>query len=301
MPYTPFFDKFPKIKYDMNHSKIDAQFETVTNIFFRVAVIKETLNNLSSYHVYELDDGDTPEILAEKVYNDAGANWIIIYANKILDPQFDWPLDYDSFNKYIIGKYGSIEAAKTKIHHYEKLVTRTIDSIVSTQKFPLDKSISTNGVLTLVNTHGSFTIGEHAFTGNSSQVYANADFKGTVVSWSSGNGQLVLSNTNGELVINTIIKGNTSGANGEISVSPYTVAPYDTYDNLEYSYKTINVNGKTIIEEIDKNMVDCYTWEDEQNENRKLIKVIKSDYYAKIMDEFDNLTKSSSSYLRRVF
>lgn len=301
MPYTPFFDKFPKIKYDMSNSRINPRYETVTNVFFRVAILKEVLNNISSYYVYELDDGDTPEILAEKVYNDPGANWIIIYANKIFDPQFDWPLDYASFNKYIIGKYGSIEAAKTTIHHYEKVITTTIGDVVTTKSYEINKSISTNGVLTLANTTGNFTIGEHAFTGNAFQTYANADFKGTVLSWSSGNGRLVLSNTNGSLIINTIIKGNTSSANGEISVNPYDVAPYDTYDNIEYSYNTYNVNGKTIKEEISKNAVDCYAWEDQLNENRRIIKVIKADYYGKIMNEFEDLTKSSASYLRRVF
>ena len=110
----------------------------------------------------------------------------------------------------------------------------------------------------------------------------------------------ILTNTNGTLVIDTYLRGNTSSANGQVSINPYDATPYDTYDNLEYSYNTYDANGKTIIEEVSKNAVDCYSWEDELNENKRTIKVIKAEYYPKVMQEFDDLVQNFPTYIRRV-
>ena len=70
--YTPFFDLFPKVKYDINKS-LYPTYESVTNILFRLAILKNILSNTSSYYVYDIESDDTPEIVAEKVYGDAGA------------------------------------------------------------------------------------------------------------------------------------------------------------------------------------------------------------------------------------
>lgn len=118
-----FFDRFPLIKYDINKANI-SNYEDITNILFRVGIIKSVLNNVSSYYEYTIKDGDTPENLAERVYGTPEAHWIILYANDIYDPQFDWALSSRELRKYIIGKYGSIENAKTTHHHYEKVISR---------------------------------------------------------------------------------------------------------------------------------------------------------------------------------
>ena len=112
---TPYFGNFPKINYSITGDKKVT--ESAVNIFKRYAILRNVLSNSGSYVLYEVDDKDTPEILAEKVYKDAGAGWIILYANQIIDPQFDWPLSDRNFKNYIIEKYGSIANAQTTYHH----------------------------------------------------------------------------------------------------------------------------------------------------------------------------------------
>lgn len=119
-----FFDTFPLIPYDIQGKRL-TNYRVVTNIFFRVRVLREVLNNISTYYEHLVMEGDTPEILAEKVYGNSEAHWIILMANNIVDPQYDWPLGYNAFQKYIIKKYGSVENAETTYHHYEKVITRT--------------------------------------------------------------------------------------------------------------------------------------------------------------------------------
>ena len=60
MPYTKFLGLFPKVKYDIER-KVYGTKEEVTDIFFRVAFVKETLKNIASYYVYEVQDGDIIE------------------------------------------------------------------------------------------------------------------------------------------------------------------------------------------------------------------------------------------------
>jgi hypothetical protein len=103
--------------------------------------LKEVLSNVSAYLLYTVKDGDTPEILAEKVYGSPEAHWLILYANNIVDPQFDWPLNATNFNRFVVDKYRSMAErflgpglkdyqiiAWTQdinnIHHYEKVLTR---------------------------------------------------------------------------------------------------------------------------------------------------------------------------------
>lgn len=118
-----YFEYFPKVLYDINQYQ-RREYNLSTNILFRIRLIREVVRNASSYYQYTIKDGDKPEILAEKVYDDPEAHWIILYANDIIDPQYDWPLDQRSFNKHITDKYGSVAYAKTNFHHYEKVIER---------------------------------------------------------------------------------------------------------------------------------------------------------------------------------
>lgn len=149
--YISYFDKLPKIDYDINRSLVNSKYQTVTNIFFRVRYLREVMNNIFSYLTVEVTDGDTPEILAEKVYGDSGAAWMIILANQIIDPQWEWPLDNDQFRKYIIDKYGSIENAQTTNHHYEMVIKRTLspDNITTERRYRVNSNNVIDNILTV--------------------------------------------------------------------------------------------------------------------------------------------------------
>lgn len=118
-----YFRRFPSIPYDIAGKQF-TNYETPTNIFFRLRIMREVLSNISTYYEYLIKDEETPEIIADKVYGDPESHWIILLANDIVDPQYDWPLNSRSFNNFIIDKYGSIATAKTQIHHYEKVIVR---------------------------------------------------------------------------------------------------------------------------------------------------------------------------------
>lgn len=122
-----YFDIFPKINYAINNTgTYDKSYDIAVHILTRVGVIQSVLDKIFYYYDYELKDGDTPEIVAEKFYKDPEAHWLVLLTNNIHDPQYDWVLDYKSFNNFIISKYGSIENAQETVHHYEK-IQKTVD------------------------------------------------------------------------------------------------------------------------------------------------------------------------------
>lgn len=258
MAVSPYFDLFPKIKYDIKGDGLHT--ETATNIFKRMGILREVLSNAGSYVLYEIEENDTPEVLAEKVYNDAGAGWIIIYANKIIDPQFDWPMSDSVFKSYIINKYGSVENAQTTYHHYEKVVETTVDGMTYTRRYSVGQKRLTENALNVPYTYYT------PFTDN---------------------------------LILTADTALITADNVSFTVDHSNHASYDDTSLPEYySYEAHDINDKTVYLNTYGNAVTNYDHEVELNEARRYIKVIKARYYTQIMKEFKNSIGATPSYIR---
>jgi hypothetical protein len=149
-----YFDLFPRISYTLDNTKSHSKsYETAVHILIRIGVIKNILDKAFYYYEYTVKDGETPEIIAEKYYNDPEAHWLVLLTNNVIDPQYDWPIPYSSFNNFIESKYGSIETAKTTVHHYEK-IRKTVD-IVSGEETLTTYEIQYDEYLTTAASIGS--------------------------------------------------------------------------------------------------------------------------------------------------
>ena len=84
-----YFSNFPITLYSLDDRKT---VQVITNIATRGTISEEITNNLSLFYPYSIKDGETPEILADKIYNDSELHWIILHCNEIHDAMFDWPL-----------------------------------------------------------------------------------------------------------------------------------------------------------------------------------------------------------------
>lgn len=300
-----FFDKFPSTLYTVDKSLL-SEYDVATNVLFRVGIIKEVMeNNVNSYYYYIVKDGDRPEILAEQVYGDAQAHWLILYANNIYDPYYDWPMDARTFEKYIIKKYGSLAWAKTNYHHYEKVVTRENPSaqVVSTTRFEVNEKKLTDVIITIIDAETDYGVGEIGELGEIVYIgpsNASNTFSGQVVAWNSANGQIVLTNTNGSAKAYQFLIGTSSAANGTVLKVDLPTEPMDAYNTLvdTTAFATYNVAGRTVYETISRNKVSYYDYEEQLNENKRLIKIIQPQYYDQIVSELDNLTGRKIIYRR---
>jgi len=95
----------------------------MTNLLARASVIPQILKDPLLYYTYDIQEGDTPEIIAHKYYGDSYRYWIVLFANELLDPQWDWPMTSMVFEQYLADKYPSTNVY-SEIEYYEKVITQ---------------------------------------------------------------------------------------------------------------------------------------------------------------------------------
>lgn len=138
---TGYFSRMPNIWYTLSNNP-NKNAVPVKNIFFRVAIINAVLNNSAIYYPYFVNDGETPESIAFRYYKDVTKHWLVMLANKIVDPQYDWPLPYTAFINYIIAKYGSLATAKTQVYDYQVTTTKqdSASGDITSSSYSIDKT-----------------------------------------------------------------------------------------------------------------------------------------------------------------
>ena len=107
-----YFESFPKIFYD---SVGQGNPKVVTNLLRRVAIRAKVKTNTMLYDTYDVKSGETPEIIADKLYQDPELHWIVMLVNNITDRYHQWPMRYSQFLEYVNDKYDDVNA----VHHYE--------------------------------------------------------------------------------------------------------------------------------------------------------------------------------------
>jgi hypothetical protein len=119
-----YFQNLPYTFYTLDDY---ASAQLVTNIFIRAVISDSAKTNYALYDDYDILDGETPEILADKLYGSSLYHWIILMMNDIVDARYEWPLSYTNLLAYCNGKYTNING----IHHYEDSDGNTVLSTES--------------------------------------------------------------------------------------------------------------------------------------------------------------------------
>tara|TARA_B100000745_G_scaffold204081_1_gene134771 strand:- start:417 stop:950 length:534 start_codon:yes stop_codon:yes gene_type:complete len=128
-----YFNAFPIIPYD---SIGEYNFKEVTNLLRRVRVRAKVKTNTMLFDTYDVRDGETPEIIADKLYDDPELHWVILMINDITDRFHQWPLSAAQLNQYVTDKYDDVNGT----HHYEV----TQDSGDTTVKIWVENDADTN-------------------------------------------------------------------------------------------------------------------------------------------------------------
>ena len=111
-----YFKNFPTIPYDAVGS---GQTKDVKNILRRVSVRSKVKANVLFYDTYDVKEGESPESIADKLYDDPELHWIVLLVNDITDRYHQWPMTGGQFLDYLNDKYTNPDA----IHHYETTQT----------------------------------------------------------------------------------------------------------------------------------------------------------------------------------
>lgn len=107
-----YFAQFPLNIYD---SVGNENYKLVTNLLKRVAIRSKVKVNTLFFDTYDVKEGETPEMIADKLYDDPELHWIVLMVNDITDRYHQWPKNQNQFLSHINDKYSNISGT----HHYE--------------------------------------------------------------------------------------------------------------------------------------------------------------------------------------
>ena len=98
-----YFDNFPVIIYD---SVGQGDYKDVTNLLRRVAMRSKVKSNVLMFDTYDVKEGETPEMIADKLYGDR---------------YHQWPMSTPQFLAFINDKYVNADGTSNVdgVHHYE--------------------------------------------------------------------------------------------------------------------------------------------------------------------------------------
>ncbi len=277
-----YFDKLPNITY----SGFDAK-----NLLARSKLSDATKNTRTVFYPYTMEEADRADIVSNLYYGNPGYSWLVWFANDVVDPYYDMPLEYNDFTKFIVSKYGSLERANRKIKYYRNNWADEADSISVTeynalnpnyQKYyepevnmdytPIayrrvkdDTIVSTNRMITCLiqNVNGEFTVGEEIKVNSNN--YAFVTFANTTA--------MTVQHVTGTIANTNVVVGQESGATATIQQSN-TV--YETLASTEPTFWS---------------PVSYYQYEDELNSAKKEIVLLDVRYRSQAEEELKRTMK----------
>lgn len=133
-----YFSQFPVTMYNLGDNNTA---QNVVKLTANYELARQFKDNTVVYYSYVVQDGDTPEMLAYKIYGDVEKHWIILFMNDIVDPQVQWPFDQRTLIDYIENKYkdqspllSGLDWAKANIKSYYKVEQVTYNGRTKTEQ-----------------------------------------------------------------------------------------------------------------------------------------------------------------------
>jgi len=134
------FTYYPKIAYKVD----DYNFLKAIDINV-VTKIKDFLTQYRSisYSPYVVNNGESPDFISYKFYQDPGYDWIIMLTNGVHSIYDDWPRSSETFNEYLTFKYGSLQSALSTTKYYYDADRNIIDVLEYTSLAANNRSLET--------------------------------------------------------------------------------------------------------------------------------------------------------------
>ena len=124
-----YFSQFPVIVYD---SVGNNDYKVVTHLLKRVALGSKAKAVSSLFDTHDVRNGETPEMIAHKLYGDAEYHWVVLLVNNITARYHQWPMNNRQFFAHLEDTYGDLDGLDTSdannpiyrygvdaTHHYE--------------------------------------------------------------------------------------------------------------------------------------------------------------------------------------
>ena len=106
--------------------------QTIVNLSTVVGLHRLINDKVFNFYNYEVQGNERPDHVAFNYYDDVRYAWLVLSANNILDPYWEWPLTGNDFDNFLKKKYGSLAVAASTIMHCDhktKDITVSADSL----------------------------------------------------------------------------------------------------------------------------------------------------------------------------
>ena len=141
---SAYFRNVPNFEYvnRLPESHSSSEYIEVKNLFKRGKIRDDIYQNVTYFTKYSIQGDDRPDNVAFDVYQDSNLDWVILLANNMVNVQTEWPLTQNSFENYLLNKYGTNENIYG-IHHYEtQKIKNSLGAIVLPEGLHVDKNFS---------------------------------------------------------------------------------------------------------------------------------------------------------------
>ena len=141
---SSYFRNIPNFEYvnRLPESHSSSEYIEVKNLFKRGKIRNDVYQNVTYFTKYSISGDDRPDNVAFDVYEDSKLDWVVLLSNNIVNVQTEWPLTQNSFENYLLNKYGTNENIYG-IHHYEtQKIKNSLGAIVLPEGLHVDKNFS---------------------------------------------------------------------------------------------------------------------------------------------------------------
>lgn len=293
-----YFKSMPKLLYSTSLGI--KNFKLATNIFAKTKFFDNVLNNTNLYYQYTVKDNEKPEDIAYKIYGDSKRHWIILLANGISDPQYDWVLGQRQLEAYINKKYSSVVLQLDQSESYP--ANYIVGETVYQGGNSYDEASTSATVYAYNSTNKTLSI---KFP---TEVFANATIvtgvtsnqKHNTVSVTYNNdGYLWASNTTShyqvtEVKYNSFDKINTT-KKYKVSSKDYnfsTDTVFNRNTSISYSNNYAMSDGTTLTVETSIAPQTYYDYELQLNEEKRNVKLPKPEYVSSIEEQYKILMRT---------
>ena len=138
-----YFRQLPNLDY-VNRDNDDrsiSNYKEVKNLFKRGRLRSDIFQDTTFFEKYQIQGDDRPDNVAHSFYGSPNLDWVVLLSNNILNIQSEWPMTQQSFDEYLVEKYGTYEKMN-EAHHYESVEIKNSDGVIM---FPAGKRVDGSG------------------------------------------------------------------------------------------------------------------------------------------------------------
>ena len=127
-----YFRNVPNFEYvnRLPDSHSSSEYIEVKNLFKRGKIKDDIFKEVTYFTKYNIKGDDRPDNVAFDVYQDSTLDWVILLSNNIINVQNEWPLTQESFENYLLNKYGNHQNIHGPHHYESKEIKNSLGSVI---------------------------------------------------------------------------------------------------------------------------------------------------------------------------